>query len=194
MNNKGFAKFEVLTILVLIAVIISFLLNAILKMATNQKLNLMVTDAKNFSRNVIVESDKRVYYLRDAIKDELYDNIRSPFSTSNCDVDESKIEIRNNQKYVTLKCDEYLIYDEESSNDNFNIYTVSDWLSSKNSDKMVGYDCEKDGKKVFNKYFEEDNFLSHINELYNKEYNSLQDITECSVLQETLFRDLKLVR
>ncbi len=197
MNNKGFAKFEVLTVLVLIVVVISILLSAILKIANNQKLNLMVTDAKNFSNNVILESDNSVYYLRDAIKDELYDNIKSPFSSNNCDVDESKIEIRNNRKYVTLKCDEYLIYDEESSNDTFNIYTVSDWLSSKNSDKyqkMVRYNCEKNGKNVLDSYYEENSFLNHINEVYAKEYTSLNEVEDCLVVKRTLFRDMKLVR
>ena len=82
MKNRGFAKFEVLTVLVLMVVVVAILLNAILKIATNQKLNLMITDAKNFSNNVILESENSVYYLRDAIKDEIYDEIRSPFSSN----------------------------------------------------------------------------------------------------------------
>lgn len=197
MNKKGFAKFEVLTMLVLIIVVLALLLSAVLKMATNQKLNVMVTNAKNFSSNVILESENTVYYLRDAIKDELYDNIKSPFSSNNCDIDESKIEMKDNRKYVTLKCDEYLIYEEESSNDKFKIYTVSNWLSSKNSDnyqKMIGYNCEKDGKNVLDFYYEEGAFLNHINELYDREYISLDEVNECSVTNKTLFRDMKLVR
>ncbi len=198
MNNRGFAKFEVLTVIVLLAVIITFLLTSVLKAVNNQKFNLMVTDAKNFSKNIVIDTtDSSVYYLRDAIKDELYDNIRSPFSSNNCDVNESKIEFNGTEKYVTLKCDKYLIYNEVSSNDNFSIYKVSKWLSSKNSDnyqKMVGYNCEKDGKKVFKEYYEEANFLNYVNEMYDKEYFSVKDIKECSVVQKTFFRDLKVVR
>ena len=46
MNNKGYGKFEVLTILVLLIVIVAVLLMTILKSVDNQKLNVMVTNAK----------------------------------------------------------------------------------------------------------------------------------------------------
>ena len=59
---------------------------------------------------------------------------------------------------------------------------------------MVGYDCEKDGKKVLKSYYEKNNFLNRINELYDKEYASLDEVEECLVVEKTLFRDMKLVR
>ena len=196
MNNKGYGKFEVLTILVLLIVIVAVLLMTILKSVDNQKLNVMVTNAKNFS-NKVIAGDASGYYLRDAIEDGIYDNIRSPFSTNNCDVDESKVEFEGSKKYVTLKCDNYIIYHEEAINDTYKIYTISKWSDSKNSDdyqKIVGYNCEKDKKNVFDTYYEQKVFLSHINELYKKEYSDEKEITECNIVTKELYRDLTLVR
>ena len=117
MNKKGYAKFEVLTVLVLLVVISAVLLTMILKAVNNQKINMMITNAKNFSNRVIAEEmTGNSYYLKDAIKDEIYDEIRSPFSSNNCDENESKIEFSGANRYVTLKCDEYIKYQNGQRN------------------------------------------------------------------------------
>ncbi len=198
MNNKGFGKFEVLTMIVLLIVISAILLVMILKGANNQKLNVLSTNARNFADKVISDNNgSGTYYLKDAIDEGLYDSIKSPFSTNDCDIYESKVEFKDNKKYVTLKCDEYIIYNEEANSDTYKIYKTSEWLSSKNSDdfqKTVGYNCEKDGKEVLDNYQEERLFLDNINELYTKEYTTTADVVDCKVLSKELFRDLTLVR
>ncbi len=198
MNKKGYAKFEVLTVLVLLVVISAVLLTMILKAVNNQKINMMITNAKNFSNRVIAEEmTGNSYYLKDAIKDEIYDEIRSPFSSNNCDENESKIEFSGANRYVTLKCDEYIIYNEASNSDEYNVYKVSEWTTEKDGEKiqkMQGYSCKSNGKEVFSEPYEEKIFIDKVNEKYKKTYTSISEITDCQVESKELYRNLTLVR
>lgn len=197
-NIKGFARFEVLTAIVLILLIVSFLMVSILNSVKNQKLNAMVKSAKNFSSAVLVDNvENSTYYLRDAINDDLFEGIKSPFSSANCDIDESKIDYVDSQKYVTLKCDDYLIYSESSDNSEFNIYKVSEWLDSKVSKKsqdITVYNCKKNDKLLLDDYYDEVSFLYYFNKKYKTDYYDMKDITECKVVSQELYRSLKLVR
>ena len=217
MNKRGFAKFEVLTVLVLLVVVSAVLLTMILKAVNNQRINMMITNAKNFSNRVVAEEmTGNSYYLKDAIKDELYEKIRSPFSSKNCDENESKIEFDGAKKYVTLKCDEYIIYKEESNSDKYSVYKVSDWKVKKDEDddndddkenendedenesekiqEMLGYSCKVDDKDVFNSPYEEKIFIDKVNEKYEKTYVSVSGIADCKVESQQLYRNLTLVR
>ena len=198
MNKRGFAKFEVLTVLVLMIVVSAVLLTIILKAVNNQRINMMITNAKNFSNRVIAEDmSGSSYYLKDAIKDELYDEIKSPFSSHNCDENESKIEYSGSKKYVTLKCDEYIIFNQESNDEDYKVYKVSDWKTEKKGEvvqEIMGYSCKSDGKDVFSDPYEEKIFIDKVNEKYEKSYTSVSDITDCEVESKEFYRDLTLVR
>ena len=197
-NNRAFAKFEVLTIIVLLLVIVTILMLTILNSLKNQRINAMISSARQFSNSVIVDNiENSTYYLRDAINDELFDNIRSPFSSGNCDVDESKVDYVNSQKYVTFKCDNYLIYNEEADNKEYKVYKVSEWLNSKNSDdyeNRIGYNCKKGKNLLFDSYYDEKSFLYYINKKYNKEYFDISEVSECEIIKKNLFRNLSLIR
>ena len=50
---------------------------------------------------------------------------------------ESKVVFSNNNKKVTLKCGDYLIYNQDITSKNYNIYKVSDWSFNKISGNNV---------------------------------------------------------
>ena len=52
--------------------------------------------------------------------------IKSPFSSGMCDSAESKVEtLKLSDRYVTLKCDHFLIYKEKANNSN-NVKGIDD--------------------------------------------------------------------
>lgn len=198
------SKYQLLTVIVLLLIIGSVLMCNILDGTSSEKLSVFRYSATSFSTAVSVNMDAfenaGVVYLDEVIDKDLMDSIKSPFSSNNCDINESKVEFDSGNKYVTLKCDDYLI-DHVSSGEinNTAIYEVGKWsedTSSKTSQNRKLYNCSRDGKLIFDQYYEEDYFVYKLNTLNNTDYVSINDIDskDCNVVSKTFHRTKKEIK
>ncbi len=202
-NNNGFGKFEGLTILVLILGVTAFFMYTILGGVSEKKLQKFRTNIVPFNKAVYTNIDSfknpNIVYLDEVIDLGFIKKIKSPFSSGMCDSAESKVEtLKLSDRYVTLKCDQFLIYKEKANNsNNVKIYEVSEWSLEKPEgeivDEEVLYNCQKsDGTLVFPNYREEYYFLYAYNKLYSNSYYNVGDIKgSCTVVSNTFYRTRK---
>ena len=125
------------------------------------------------------------------------DKLKNPFSSEKCNLTESKVEtVRLSERYVTLRCDNYLIYNEKTSDlSKVKVYEVTDWSLEKpegeNVDEVVLYNCERsDGTMLFPTYREEGAFLYGYNKVYSNKLRNISAISPkvCNVVSNTFYR------
>lgn len=201
-NNKGFGKFEILTIVVFVFAILAYLLYLTLNGADSQKFTTMRENAVRLANTVTTNSysfhNTEVVYLQEVIDEKILDKIKSPFSSNNCDASESKVEVIDGQPHVTLKCDDYLI-DKVPTNsyDKMKIYKVGKWeleRKDESDDEKSLYNCISGGREIYSNYTEELYMVSRINEENNTEYYFSTDASEvCEPVTKTFYRSKKLV-
>ncbi len=199
MNNKGFMRFEVMTILFI--GIVAFCGGAffILKGANGQKISTMNSNGLRLSEVVVTNNSSfrnlNTVYLEEVINEELISNIKNPFGAGNCDVTESKVDMIKGEPYATLKCGEYLI-DKQNIKDvnEVKLFKVSPWQEEKlegdNVEEKVFYNCKKDDKNLFENYVEEGYLVAKINYEYDTYYYFKDNITdECDeIVEKTFYR------
>ena len=199
-NRKGFGKFEVLTMIVLLLCIFAYLMYSILGGANKQKYTTMKDNAIRLGNvtatNISSFRNQDTVYLEEVIDEQLLKkNIKSPFSSKDCDLTESKVEIVEGKALVTLKCDQYLIEKYASSSEP-DIYEVGEWSLKKNDDseEKVLFNCIKDGKEIYPNYYEELYFVSKINKDYSTSYYFADNVKDvCEVVIKSFYRTKKKV-
>lgn len=200
MKNKS--KFEIPLVIVALLVLSAWLLNMVLNNALVHKFTAFKYSAISFNSvvktNLDFFSNSKVVYLDEALDAQVIDSFKSPFSDNTCDVKESKIEIGDdNQGYVTLKCDDYLIehVNANSLNDT-EFYEVGKWIKkdvNNSFERKKLYNCKKNGKLLFNDYVEKDYFIYEVNKKTNMDYKSLNEIKKsyCDVESKVFYRSKK---
>lgn len=202
-NNKGFIKFEVLTIFVLVIGVVAGGLYFILGSTNKQKYDTFKDNAISFGKTVSTNNNS-FHNLENVYLDEVLDenllknNIKNPFAAGYCDGGESKVVLKNGKSYVTLKCGEYLIDDTNMNDkDNISIYTVTEWtdkeLTGDNVESKTLYNCvDANGKELFDKYLEELYMVYRINKEFDNSYYSSSEISDCNVISKEMYREKKL--
>lgn len=197
-NNKGIGRFESLTILFVIIVLLAGGLYLILNMSKGTKFEAMNKSSLGFV-DAVKGSDTafmnyRDYYLEQATTEQLIKPIKSPFSNGNCDGYESKVNFENSNYTVTLKCGEYLMKDRNAAEAHYKIYKVGEWKDSKtNKDDEVrtAYSCESCDMKG---EFEEAAFVAKYNITYSTNYGFIEDIKKVEkITSKEQYRTLELV-
>ena len=206
MNNKGFAKHEILTVVALIIVIIAIILGLTLDTGNGQKFKTMKLSAQAFGNVVGGQMEGfdvylNEHYLSEVLDNNMMDEIKNPFGAGGCDVNESKVHVVNGRKYVTLRCGDYLINNEDSDLvDSMSIYKVSKWSDkelTEDDQVMTVYNCVKDGKEVFDTYLEQFNFIYNVNKEFGSEVDNIEAIKSkkaCEVTSKVMYRTLTKVK
>lgn len=203
MKNRGFGKFEIFTIIVLILCVSAFLMGNILKLSSLQKIDTMRKNAVVLSKTVMTNLESfhnnRVVYLDEIISQKFMKKIKSPFGTGDCDTSESKVEIIDNKVYVTLKCDDYLIDKALVEDENeIKVYNVGNWSLKKPSgeyQETILYNCMKNNEEIFDDYEEELYMVFKINEVEGTEFYSSNDLSNiCVLVNKTFYRQKDLVK
>lgn len=200
-NNHGFGKFESLTIFVIIIGVMAFFLHSTLGGVSKKQINKFKDFTVTFSKAVYTNLDSfknpNIVYLEEVVDQGFIEKVKSPFSTETCDYTESKVETEQlSTRYVTLKCDQFLISHEKTSDlSHVTIYEVSDWSLEKpegeNVEEAVLYNCQRsDGSLVFPDYREEYSFVYAYNKQYSQKYYHLSEIPlgACEVVSNTFYR------
>ena len=200
-NNNGFAKYEVLTVIVLLMLVGTFLLYGVIQQSPKEKIKTLKNDAIKFSNAVSTNNDTfhntNLVYLGEVIDEKLLREMKNPVGKGNCSRSESFVEMVNGSVVVTLRCGNYLV-DKATFAGSLNVpvYTVSDWSDKKTSssnDQETLYNCIDKGKEKYPEYYEELYFVYRINQDYGTEYyyaDSIQS-SECKVVAKTFYREKK---
>lgn len=189
-NKKGFSAFEILVVIVLYATVFVVISLVALNSANKTKFKALIYDAIAFSYNAKtyaaynkVDFNRKIY-LDEIVKyDESY-NITSPFNANNkCSLNESYVVMKNDKLLVTLKCDNYMVYEFDINNKESDIYYVSDCEDeepSKNNKKLIDqivlYNYKKGNNYVLKYFVPEEIFIYNYNEIENTDYDSINKI------------------
>ncbi len=200
-DNRGFGKKETMMALLLIVIFIG----VVMYLFTNTHSSTKYTNFRRVASGFIdcagaLRNDMPQYemgpYLYDTIKQGYSDRIESPFdSDEECDVYETRIKMYNNDTYLTMKCSNYLIYNQLTTAKKYKIYKVSDWtperITGDNVQMVNFYNYEVDGKEQFPEYYIEKQFLV---EYTNKNHYRLVNINSLleghKLLQKTYYRTM----
>ena len=183
-NNNGRGTYEFLTVMVTCLVCSAILLFTVINNNKKEKFEVFKYNAKTVGINAVNYNNKTsddVVYLYELVDANLVTRIKNNFSGDlYCDMYESKVVFSNNNKKVTLKCGDYLIYNQDITSKNYNIYKVSDWsfnkISGNNVDTVKVYGLIKNSKNLLDSYYEKDLFIKLVATNYGDKYNSFKTI------------------
>ena len=202
-NNKGFVKFEVVTIILVLLIVFAFLFYMILNGAGGQKFETMKENASLLSKAVATNIGSFHYtntvYLEEAIDEGVFNKIKNPFGSGNCDASESKVETIDGKTYVTLRCGKYLLEKENfADTKNVPFYEVGEWTEKKPEGNDVEekemYNCLDNDQEVFDQYHEELYFVYQVNKKYETDFYFAKDVDNdgvCEVETKTFYRTHK---
>lgn len=204
-NNKGFSKFEIIVVLLVIIVVMTLSLFWILKPASKQQIEVMKRDALVFSNTVVANissfRNTDVVYLDEVIEEKVLKEIKNPFGNGSCDITESKVSFIDGMPYSTLKCGSYLIDNTKANSiKSTTIYKVSGWsndiIDKNNVEEKVLFNCKKNDKDVFDNYYEEEYFLYKYNMKFGRNITSLNDISkkDCRIVATSFYREKDKVK
>ena len=198
-NNKGFGKFEVLTVIVLLMIVGSFLLYGVIKQSPEEGLKTMKNDAIKFSNAVATNNDTfhntNFVYLGEVLDEKLISEIKNPVGKGNCSQSESFVEMINGTAVTTLRCGNYLIDKATfAGGEKMKVYQVSDWSEKKSSssnDQKKLYNCLVKGKEKYPEYYDELYFVYLINQDYDTGhfFADTVDPSDCKVVSKTFYRE-----
>lgn len=201
-KKQGFGAYEMLTICVMLLIIIVVALAYVFRTDYKEKYQVMEYNARMLALSVsnlyLEDSQKSTYYLQNLVDAKIYSNIKNPFQGDTyCDSNKSKVEIKENKKYVTLECGNYLIYNQNSLEKNYTIYQVSNWSLKKHeidNQRVEFYNYQQDGEKLFAEDLEEELFLYEFNKIEGTEYEDVSAIPQQeNIIKNTMYRYMKKV-
>lgn len=201
-NNKGWGSYEFLTVVVVCLILTIILLFVVFRLIDDEKFQVFKYNARTIGINAIdyqINSDFDTVYLYELVDDGYVTKMKNAFSGDKyCDLYESKVEFTDNAKKVTLRCGEYLIYEQDVADEDYDIYKITDWSSKEmkgdNIDENTVYNIIIDGEEVFSDYYEEELFIKQVMAKYGKEYSSLNKIKKAyDVKEEEVYRERVLV-
>ena len=184
MNSSGKSNYEFLTVAVVCLILASIVLGIALNNVRNERFRVFRYNAKIVGINAInyeARNSEDVVYLYELINDNLIKEVKNSFfGDESCDLYASKVEFVDDKKMVTLQCGNYLIYKQDITDKNYDIYKVDDWSFEKKDGKDIDtidvYSLNKNGKDLLNGFYEEDLFVKLVASNYGDEYNSLEQI------------------
>lgn len=204
LNNKGLGRKETMMALLLILIIMAVVLYKVL--GTNDTTqftnfrrlaNTFINEA-GMVRDVEIGYEEQVF-LYDTINLSYSEELKSPFNQNDkCDIYESKIKMVNKSVYVTLKCSDYIIYNQLTTENEYKIYKVSEWtdekLTGSNVQEATFYNYEVNGEEQLPTYYMEKEFLVKYAEKTGYKTNYVSYLrSEHKLLEKTYYRTIEEV-
>lgn len=201
-NENGRGTYEFLTVAVTCLILSAILLFIVINNNQKEKYEVFRYNAKTVGINAVNYNNKTsddVVYLYELVDANLVTRIKNNFSGDEyCDMYESKVVFSNDNKKVTLKCGDYLIYNQDVTDKDYSIYKVSNWsfdeISGNNVDTVKVYGLMKNGKNLLDSYYEEELFIKLVAANYGNKYNSFKAIKKnYDIDEKTAYRKRTLV-
>ena len=201
-SKLGKGNYEFLTVAVTCLIVSAIFLFIVLSNSEREKIQVFKYNAKTVGINAVNynnETSDDVVYLYELINNNLVTKIKNNFSGDEyCDTYESKVVFTEDSKKVTLRCGEYLIYNQDITDDDYKIYKVSNWsykkISGNNVEKLKVYGLIKNRKNLLGNYYEKDLFIKLVADNYGSKYYSLDSIEkDYNISEKTIYRKRTLV-
>ena len=202
-NKRGFSKLELLTMLGVLAVLIT--IGAKLVIDNSKNVSGFKNVANNFANDVSKFKDQyprtnNIYYLNELITKGFSEELKNPInSNETCDRYNTFVEIINsNTKKVTLNCGNYFV--EGIQGTSYRVYEVSEWHDTKeenDNENQLLYNYKKNGQLVLGEYVSDKAFVEWY---YVKEKNNITspyDIENkdgMELLTKNAYRSKKIVK
>lgn len=203
-NNYGIGRFEILTVIVVLLGIFVYLGYTFLGGTTSYKLSAMTDSAVNLSKAVTVNissfHNTENVYLGEAIDEAIIKKIKNPVQKGFCSESESMVRLVDDLPTVTLRCGKYLLEDYSVKSKKAEFYQVSDWsekeLENDSVEEVTLYNCVKNGKELFNEYYEELYFVYLVNKEFQTDYYFANNVNKdnCEVVSKVFYRTKELVK
>lgn len=206
-NNKGLALRELLVVIAFFAIVFAFGAYSSFKGGDNRKYEVFAQNARDFATKVSTYRNEHIRYDDEIYLEELVNSnyikpFKNPFSGGgNCNLYESKVTIvTDSEKYVTLRCGDYLIDSQLVSSGNYKVYKVSKWQEKIGNDLEAEtsklYNYEENGKALLDKYVSEKELITLYNKNENKNIKSIEeiDLENYNIVTKTFYRTKKLVK
>lgn len=195
MNEKGSSGYEFLVVSVVCLILSAIILFIAIKSGDAEKMQVFRYHANRVALSSIsleYQNSQDTIYLEDMIDQGLISPLKNPFGGEKwCDIEESKVEFIDGKRCVTLQCGNYLIYQQPVGEETYVIYRVDEWSTKKqgNTDEKKVYNLQIDQKDIFAKYYEEDLFISKVNNQFHTNYQTLEEIkSDYQVHVQTVYR------
>lgn len=166
LDNKGFSKFELMTMLGLLAIL--FAVGSNLAVGTGVNYKGFKNLAQSFFSSVSMYRDRypkgnNKYYLYELIEKGYSNQLKNPANASEeCDIYSSYVEEPPEKpRRVNLVCGNFILVGE--LNGQYKVYEVTEWSDvpdASYNDNGVLYNYKKEGKLMLNEYVGEENFLN----------------------------------
>ena len=201
-NNKGFSKMELITIIGLLAILIA--VGAKLAVDSSKDYKSFKNLANNFVDAVALYKDKynkptNRYFLKEIIEKDYSKPLKNPWGSEYCDEVESYIDIPDpSTKEVHLLCGPYLIEGEQ--NTSYKVYEISEWSEEqpdKNAEMGMLYNYEENGKVVLDEYQTELTFINSFLKNTGRKLGSPFEVDKTSgmkLLHKTVYRTKELLK
>jgi hypothetical protein len=196
-NNKGFGKFEVLTVIVVLMGIGAFLAYQFLGGTSAKKVGTMRDSASSLARTVVVHKgdfhNDSIVFLEEVINEQYMKDIKNPAGKGNCSRSESYVELEEHGNYVTLTCGDFIIHHADIDNlKNAKIYQLGELSEKKTNDTDIAFDyynCKTNGNKVFKEDYLEYYFVYKVNQKFGTKYYFSSNVNKsCTVEKKTYYR------
>lgn len=206
-DNKGLVLPELLAIIAFVAVVFALVAYIAFKDGNKRKYEVFAQNARDFATKVSNYRDEYVkfydeIYLDDIVSDNYIKPFKNPFSGGGfCNLYESKVvTVSNSERYVTLRCGDYLIDSQAVSSGNYKVYKVSNWEEKMGASLEVEssklYNYKKNDQLVLSDYVVEKEFIALYNKNEQKNVTSMEQINlkEYNIVTKTFYRTKELVR
>lgn len=202
MKNRRVQLIAILSAILIVIVVV--VICVFFYAAPKQKYNLFVSHANNLWLELTQFRDAYpgygdIVYLKDAIAEGEINYIINPFSTGEyCDPYETKLEVRNYDRYLTFKCGDYVIYKSNHDGVTLQMYKVDSW-----SEEMTDSDTETtfvynyyddDGILVLDEYLHLPNFIEAYNQNEGTNIINIKGIPSSVIDTKVVYRSRHLIK
>lgn len=183
LNKKGNGNYEFLLIALVCLILTGFILFIAVRNSGDEKFQVFRYNAKVVALNAVIienETNKETVYMEEMLDQGLISPIKNPFGGDKlCNAKESKVQMINGERRVTLQCGNYLIYQQSLTDKMYTVYQVTNWYYDKqesfNEERMV-YNLKYEGKNIFDDFYEDILFLNYVNHYLSTDYKSVDQI------------------
>ncbi len=204
LDNRGFGAKEIMISMLVIIILVIVVSQTFLKQIDEQSFSTLKKLANKFGDQAALVRDEdarftEVVYLIDLLHDHnryaTEEDYASPFSSSTCDLYESKIYNYRDEKRITFKCDVYIIADHSKGNTLVRIAKVGPWLPSDTEiaeEAMAASNIETTkfyslGDGSMPGFYRERVFVEKYNELKNTNFVTLVQVQNKAKVVEKIY-------
>ena len=199
-TSKGFGVFKLYPLIPIIIIAAFAVLAITFRPSYNERYKIFRSNARTFAltigRSDLYMGTERVSLL-ELIDSGHLTHIKNPFiGDRHCNMADSFVQMKDSRIHVTLRCGNYIIYNQDVSDISYYIYRiVTDWQEQRPRgnrdyiDQLMMFNYQIGNEYAYERFYSEEVFLYKFNRRNNTEYESINDIpNEFNIIERRFFR------